>query len=196
MLRAIGIGLLAVLAGFGAWYEFHIAARIGGIPVRSAGMILDSPYGTLVTAYGRIAVGDPGNLVVFTTSIERCTSRFHSGTKRYERSCSWETTSRHTPPFALLLPGQQSLPVPVVNEDYSLEAPLHTNMHGSTRYEGFEYGELVLVIGTTSSQGIRAQTVYGGTREDYIRTLSYMAWGLVALASGLFIASILYTLRS
>lgn len=195
MSRAIVIGLLAVLAGFGSFYEFRFASRVATAPVHSAAALADARPGQRATAYGRIYLTGRAGMVLYNTVIENCESRMErdsSGNLRSRRRCSDKVIARQLPPFSLVLnDGDQ--PTIQVSGSYQLEGQMRTIATGgasSERQQGFQGGDSVLVIGTTDAGGLRAETVYGGTREQYLDNTLLLAWGLAALAVVLLGASI------
>ena len=46
------------------------------------------------------------------------------------------------------------------------------------------------MIGATEAGGLRAETVYGGTRDEYVDNTLLLAWGLAALGLALLGASV------
>ena len=196
--RAIVVGLLSVLAGFGAWYMFQTADRVASIPIRNASALVDARPGARVTAYGRVYLDGRPGMALYTTSVETCENRtrFRSdGRTTRDRECSWHETNRQTPSFGLVLNDGNQPTVRVVNSNYQLEGHMRTiDLGGSTQQQGFSDGDSVLVIGTADAKGVRADTVYGGTLDQYIGNTRLMAWGLVVLTVVLLAASIVLVL--
>lgn len=192
--RAIMIGLLAVLAGFGSWYNFRAASRVASTPVQSARALADARPGVPVALYGRVQAQGAG-LVLATTSEERCETRWErdaDGRQRSRRVCRDVTIARQTPPFALVLNDGDQPTVRVINSSYQLEGRMHTVDQGRTKQQGFQNGDSVLVIGATAAAGtMQAETVYGGTRDQYVGNSRLLAWGLALLAVVLLAASII-----
>jgi hypothetical protein len=198
MERAIIVGILAVLAGFGSWYMFQTADRVASVPVRSASALADARPGARATAYGRIYVDGQPAMAIYTTSVEKCDTRRRrrsDGSITYERDCNWHETGRQTPPFRLVLNDGAQPTIAIVNGTYQLEGRMRTvELGNSTHQEGFQDGDSVLVIGTVTVSGLNAETVYGGTRDEYIGNTRLLAWGLALAAVGLLIGSIVLVL--
>lgn len=191
--RAIMIGLLAVLAGFGSWYEFRAANAVASAPIHSAAALTDARPGQRATAYGRIDLPGRAGMVISTTSEERCETNpvRSNGQTRYERQCRDHVVARDLPPFGLVLNDGDQPTIQVLGGGYQLEGRMRTAAVGVRQQQrGFQNGDSVLVIGATEAGGLRAETIYGGTRDEYVNNTLLLAWGLAALALALLGASV------
>ena len=61
--------------------------------------------------------------------------------------------------------------VPIINGHYAIERPGSNRQLGPDRYVGFSPGDEVLVIGETKKGGVTAHKVFGGTPEEFRKTL-------------------------
>jgi hypothetical protein len=59
-----------------------------------------------------------------------------------------------------------------INGRYAIEEPSVSYEFGRLRYSGFRPGDEVFVIGTTAKGGISVARVYGGTPEEFWKTLA------------------------
>lgn len=192
--RAIMIGLLAVLAGFGSWYEFRAANQVASAPIHSAAALTDARPGQRATAYGRIDLPGRSGMIISTTTEERCDTRpvrRSNGQTRYERQCRDQVIARDLPSFGLVLNDGDQPTIRVLGGGYQLEGRMRTAAIGARQQRrGFQNGDSVLVIGATEAGGLRAETVYGGTRDEYVDNTLLLAWGLAALGLALLGASV------
>jgi hypothetical protein len=138
--------------------------------------------------------------VLFIRSVERCKDAWRkdsNGKVSYREECRWDEVGRQTPPFQLdLEDAQQPMRIRVINQNYKLEGAMRKIYPSSKQLvQGFQDGDRVLVIGIMSASGVHAESVYGGTRELYIRNTRLLGLGLAALAATLLVAAIVMVLH-
>lgn len=178
---------LALVFGLLAAFNFSRAEYFAGIPVRSVVALQDIKPGVAVVAYGGVYTGKQAGLSVYVAETEHCTTSTRTdedGKIHTSESCSWRESSRTTPPFTLVMTGQNNHgTVSVANSDYRLTGSNRYIKTGyRTRLRGFQNGDGVLIVGTSTKYGIRAVEVYGGTLEQYIGGYTAAGWVFVVLA--------------
>lgn len=82
---------------------------------------------------------------------------------------SWGPSGSHHPPFTLVTGKERVL---VLNRHYTIEQPRSVRDFGQDRYVGFMPQDKVLVIGEFKKGGVVADRVFGGTPEEFRKTLS------------------------
>jgi hypothetical protein len=113
---------------------------------------------------------------------------------------TWRPSGSHHPPFTLVT-GEDR--VPILNGHYAIEQPKSVRDFGQDRYVGFVPEDEVLVIGEFKKGGVVAHRVFGGTREEYRKTLLMNQRVLIpvervlgCLLMGLSLAPVSYLARS
>jgi hypothetical protein len=194
-----GIGLVLGAAGYVVWrYAPGMVeaehARLEALPTPDAISLTDTPAGREVIVEGRIAPDQP---VRFRTFVAYLKEEEQRDERERERSGSWKTVEKVTPPLHVIVGGDGS--VRIVNSDYALHFAA-TQWHDSARiidtmYTGLVSGEAVFVRGRAAAGGIEAITVGSGTRASYldaVRGNAAVGWWLGAgfMALGTLMAAI------
>jgi hypothetical protein len=165
--------MVGAVLGAWSWYDGlqdrRLASEIGSLSTPGAIALGALPPGRPVALAGRVDPAAPAadrGLAIFVR-------------ERYGRagkSTTWRADSASTPAFALLAPDGT---VRVVNRDYQLDAPTYdesgVDQIHEVRYKGFRPGDPVLVVGTRSADGVSAERLFGGTREEYLSLLAERA---------------------
>ncbi len=133
-----------------------------------------------------LAGAKPGQPVVLPGRIDRRTSKlewgfaifdrehFSNGPPAYNRyggrvnAPTWVPQGRHHPPFTLVT-GEGR--VPITNGGYAIERARSREEIAPDRYAGFRPGDEVLVIGEIDQHGVVAQKIFGGTPDEFQKTL-------------------------
>ncbi len=148
-----------------------VVRRFLGPTIRSAAALQQAELGQPVLLPGRIGWQ--------TWDLERgfaICDREHlgPGTPVYRRIGApgraplWVPQGRHHPPFTLVT-GEAR--VPIINGGYAIERARSRSEIGSDRYAGFMPGDEVLVIGEIDPGGVAALKVFGGTPDEFRKTL-------------------------
>lgn len=169
------------------------AASIAGMEPQTAEAVNGAEPGQAVIVAGQIDPETPaparGLALYRSERYERETTRGRRGRNR--TSNEWNEAESFTPSFVLLTEDGQ---VSITDESYELDTPTYDepgeNEVGNLRYEGFKPGDSVLVVGKTDNGGMDAESVFGGTREQYVaalrgRSSSNVRWGSILLGLGL-----------
>ncbi len=193
-------GLLFVGLGYYVGVGMAGAARASAdraerlAPADAAALAAAAPGGELLIE-GVVSPENPARFRDFVAYVrEEFRGADNNGDER------WFEDERVTPPLAIEAGGRAQL----ANDDYELEGPherwqeeglewSRSTEEGTKRYRGLVAGGPVTAIGTVApgpaGNELRAEVVYGGTREQYIaekRGLSslFPAVGLAIAAAG------------
>ena len=151
-----------------------LATTIASLDPVSAATIGGATPGEMVVVAGQIDPQTPaarrGLAMYVEEEYVRETRRNSNG--RRTTSYEWERRETVAPAFTLGAPDGD---LRIVIEGYELDTPTFDekgkNDVGALRYEGFKPGDQVLVVGAATDGGIAAETVFGGTQEQYVAAL-------------------------
>jgi hypothetical protein len=133
-----------------------------------------------------LAGAKPGQTILLPGRIDRQTSDLEWGLAIFDRerrsvgppTCNryggrifaqtWVSQGRHRPPFSLVTAEGR---VPIINGGYAIERAGPWQEIGSDRYAGFWPGDEVLVVGEIDQGGVAAHKVFGGTPDEFRKTL-------------------------
>jgi len=138
-------------------------AAVERLEPQTAAQLSALPDGQLVLIEGQLDLPSTQNLASLPIYIVE--DRYLDA----DLSGQWMTHQVATPFVATLPDGS----VRVINQDYTLENPLHTiEPQPLQRRTGLAFGDRVTVIGTithdVSGVAVQARVVAGGTRADYV----------------------------
>ena len=165
-----------------------LAGEIEALQPLSAATLGQAQAGERVVLAGQIDPQMPaperGLAMYVVEEYVRETRRDSEG--RTRTSYEWEHATTVAPAFSLVA---QDGPVAIVNQGYELDTPSYDEPGetdvGALRYEGFKPGDQVLVVGTAAQGGISAETVFGGTQEQYVAALRTRASNEQRIGMGL-----------
>jgi hypothetical protein len=148
-----------------------VARRFSGPVIQSAADLSGAEHGRAVMLGGRIepqnAVQDGRPAIYDHEHLDPPGGGWgRSGGQRAPRT--WVRKRGFHPSFTLLTGGQR---VSIVNHQYAVEQPTSRQESDEDRYLGFQPYDKVLVIGEIAEGGIAARKVFGGTRQEFRKSL-------------------------
>jgi hypothetical protein len=179
----LGMGLLFLAVGaivglFGARQAQAHVARIESLRPLSAAALDEQASGADALVEGVVS---PRNPAVFRNFVAYVREELDVATDRDgDRGETWRPDGRETPRLVLeaggvVLVGNESYSIARGHETWYDQATLGFNdrpRDGSKRYHGLVAGRPVVAFGTVveglEGQELSAQTLYGGTREEYL----------------------------
>lgn len=198
-------GLAFVGLGYYVGVSLAGAARAGadraeGLAPADAAALAAADAGAELLVEGTISPANPARFRDFVAYVrEEFRGSDSNGDER------WAEDERVTPPLLIEARGQARL----ANADYALEGPHERwqeeglnwssrTQEGTKRYRGLVAGGPIIAIGTVvpGAEGneLRAELVYGGTREAYVATQRGVARLLPAVGVAIAAAGALLTL--
>lgn len=182
--------VIGTVAGIVAYHSFSQEQRLALVALKNGSAISDLPDGQRVMVTGSLDAPYPDLLPLRVNETYQCHDYYYhpppgqrsSDTAGWRRSCGWISGERFLPPFVLRERANRP-PVHIINRDYLMEGPQETITTSATsRIVGWRQGTTMLVIGVTEHGAIRADTVYGGTRLEYLQSYSLIGWIAVLVA--------------
>ena len=181
------------------WHQANEADRLNDLPLFDLASLTQSGPGLAGTLEGKIA---ERNALPFRTFVAYVQERYE-GEDCDDDGCDsiWSEIERQTPPLLLDLPEGR---VRVINDTYYLtsfpvtwQASEELVAYETTRYQGFEIGSPVFVVGATARDGdtpaFSAEFIAGGDRAAYLADQRFGArlfLGLGALFSLIGVGSV------
>lgn len=162
------------------YFSNNILAQIRALEPQPASVVRGLPHGTPVLIEGRISPATPqryGTLVAYIKSSEVKYSD--------KEEAVWVEDDWVTPPLLLDVDGT-TIPV---EAGYTIERSTIHKQRKKINYKGFDRGSQVFAVGVMGPAGaVRATTLYGGKRDDYLFTKTGEKW--VGYFSSLFLIAL------
>ncbi|MDF7810262.1 hypothetical protein [Hymenobacter sp. YC55] len=175
---AIAYGCAQLLAL--TYFSNTVLDQIRALEPQPASVVRGLPHGTPVLVEGRISSATAqryGTLVAYVRSSELKYSD--------KQGAVWVEDDWVTPPL-LLDVGGATIPI---EAGYMIERSTIQKNRKKVNYKGFDRGSQVFAVGVISPAGaVRATTVYGGKRDDYLFTKTGEKW--VGYFSSLFLIAL------
>jgi hypothetical protein len=171
--KVMALGALAI--GYGSVhllvqqrYADTVLERIRALEPQSAATVRSRPAGSVVLVEGRIGRSIPArqhNMVAYVRSSELRLSKNEAG--------PWIADDRVAPALPLEVAGGSL----TIEPGYMLQEASSGWQTKRYHYSGFERGAMVFAVGTLTPQGtLRAETVYGGSRQRFLLRKTGETW--------------------
>ncbi|UOQ55245.1 porin [Hymenobacter cellulosivorans] len=180
--KLVWMGLLAISYGVVklwllASYSDGVLAPLRQLEPQTAAALRQLPAGTPVLVEGRISRITPQRYGTLVAYVRSSAERYSKEQEPIWLENDWVA------PALLLEVGSQTVPV---EAGYALRNTTIQKLTKRNSYNGFDRGSQVFAVGTVSRAGtIKAETVYGGKRDDYLFKQTGEKW--VGYAGALFV---------